>query len=37
MSAVIRKIVTVVEETLTEMGRPVTPPTGAVPTPLRCS
>jgi len=27
MSAVIRKIVTVVEETLTEMGRPVTPPT----------
>src|SRR3979411_2458505 len=27
MSAVIRKIVTVVEETLMEMGRPVTPPT----------
>ena len=27
MSAKIRKIVTVVEETVTEMGRPVTPPT----------
>src|SRR6202046_1323218 len=27
MSAIIRKIVTVVEETLLEMGRPVTPPT----------
>jgi hypothetical protein len=27
MSAKIRKIVTVVEETMTEMGRPVTPPT----------